>query len=402
MRRFPLLLLALSLFLTGCESDSDGNGAAEPAPVDLTPTPLVLDDVAPGELIAVEPGGETICSRGTPFRFFVRGGSVNRVVVDFAGGGACWNELTCSVAGAIFNEEAPTLADIKLGEDFPGFGGLYDLENEENPFKDHTIVHIPYCTVDIHWGDATVSYTDDVVIHHRGYQNVMSALDWVYERFEDPEEVFVTGCSAGAYGSIVHSAHLAHQYPDTRMRVLADSGAGIITDTFLADSFPKWNAQSRLPEWIDGLQGDVTQLNIEDVYQAIATEYPDQRFAQFTTAFDDDQVFYYDVMGGEPDDWSPRMFTALENIEAKTSNFRSYIAPGPMHCIIPYTHMYTRTSDDVRFVDWLTSFLRDPSIPDSVACSGDDCLSDSVCDACAEGNGHIYCGFCDGWESPSE
>ena len=60
----------------------------------------------------------------------------------------------------IFSEEAPTLADIELVDGLPGLGGLYDYEHVDNPFRDHHVIHIPYCTGDIHWGDATVAYTD--------------------------------------------------------------------------------------------------------------------------------------------------------------------------------------------------------------------------------------------------
>ena len=38
---------------------------------------------------AVEPGGDTICSRGQPWAFFFRPGVVNKLVVEFQGGGAC-------------------------------------------------------------------------------------------------------------------------------------------------------------------------------------------------------------------------------------------------------------------------------------------------------------------------
>ena len=51
---------------------------------------------------AIEPGGDTICSRGQPWAFFFRPGVVNKLVVEFQGGGACWNYPTCSVADMIF------------------------------------------------------------------------------------------------------------------------------------------------------------------------------------------------------------------------------------------------------------------------------------------------------------
>jgi hypothetical protein len=37
----------------------------------------------------IEPGGETICSTGTPYAYYVHPGTVNRLVVYFDGGGAC-------------------------------------------------------------------------------------------------------------------------------------------------------------------------------------------------------------------------------------------------------------------------------------------------------------------------
>src|SRR5262245_33307519 len=41
------------------------------------------------EWMAIEPGGDTTCARGDEFRFFVRGGTLNKLVIVFDGGGAC-------------------------------------------------------------------------------------------------------------------------------------------------------------------------------------------------------------------------------------------------------------------------------------------------------------------------
>ena len=38
--------------------------------------------------------------------------------------------------------------------------GFYDHDNAENPFKDWYHVIIPYCTGDIHWGDAVTTYNE--------------------------------------------------------------------------------------------------------------------------------------------------------------------------------------------------------------------------------------------------
>ncbi len=39
------------------------------------------------------PGG--VCSDGSPYRFYVSPGDPKKVVIDFQGGGACWDAATC-------------------------------------------------------------------------------------------------------------------------------------------------------------------------------------------------------------------------------------------------------------------------------------------------------------------
>jgi hypothetical protein len=44
---------------------------------------------------AVEvPGG--VCSDGSPYRLYVSPGDPKKVVLDFQGGGACWDAATCA------------------------------------------------------------------------------------------------------------------------------------------------------------------------------------------------------------------------------------------------------------------------------------------------------------------
>ena len=41
------------------------------------------------------PGGDTICSDGSPYRFFVHRGDPSKLLIEFEGGGACWSGATC-------------------------------------------------------------------------------------------------------------------------------------------------------------------------------------------------------------------------------------------------------------------------------------------------------------------
>jgi hypothetical protein len=348
-----------------------------------------------GEWLEILPGGETKCSRGTPYRFFVRGGRSDRILIDFEGGGACWNASTCSVRGSLFREAARTLAEFVADIGSGKLGGIYDA-TPGLPFADWTLVHIPYCTGDIHWGDARRDYGNGVAIEHRGYSNAASALDWIYAHYPQPQNIFVTGCSAGAYGAALHSAYIARHYVDAKLSVLADSGAGIITSTFLNDSLPNWNAEKALPKFLGGLDRPLSELSLPDVYAALSAAFPRHRFAQTAAQYDADQTFFYVAMGGAPADW-PRLFRAsLNAIAATAPNFRAYVSPGSMHCAIPYSFFYTREVKGVKLADWTQRFVLGEEAPATVACEGAQCCDDAVCAACA-GVTSGPCKFCKDW-----
>ena len=105
----------------------------------------------------IRPGGDTVCSRGAEFAFAVRKGSSPNIVIDFVGGGACWDELTCGFADATFTDNADWVNDLEGRTD--AGEGICNADHPENPFADYHHVIIPYCTGDIHWGNRT-QHTD--------------------------------------------------------------------------------------------------------------------------------------------------------------------------------------------------------------------------------------------------
>ncbi|WP_433933466.1 pectin acetylesterase-family hydrolase [Sorangium cellulosum] len=356
--QLPLCLFAL----VGCggpsAKDESPNGAPKAGILSL----------APG-WNTIEPGGETTCSRGDPFKYFVRPGTVNRVIVEFRGGGACWSATTCSVAGSLFQETVTEEANVVNQQ---GATGIYDHENPDNPFRDWHHVYIPYCTGDIHWGDNVATYGEGsqaVTIRHKGAVNVRAALAWVYENVPAPEKVFVTGCSAGAYGSIMWSAHVREHYKGASVIQFGDSGAGIITESFFRDSLPSWKPEGVYPTWIPDF--DPAKLErLSSLYEVIGGHYPDMRLSQYNTALDDDQIFFFKAMGGGGDQaWSDAMKASIAGIEGSTANFSSFLAPGSAHCILWRPEFYTVESGGTRLVRWLDDLVNGAQ-PPSVACDG--------------------------------
>src|SRR5439155_1585781 len=148
----------------------------------------------------VEYNGQTlhpICARGTPSSFWARRGTVNKLVVYYQGGGACFSNLSCAPAVHAFKDSAGP------GDDPTQYTeGIANVTNPDNPFRDWNAVFVSYCTGDIHWGDATVTYeapdAPPVTINHRGAENARVVEKWAREHFVNPEEVFVTGSSGGS------------------------------------------------------------------------------------------------------------------------------------------------------------------------------------------------------------
>ena len=351
-----------------------------------------------GEWIEIEPAGETICSDGSPYRFFVRGGDPERVVIDFRGGGACWDPNTCTAADVLYASRADELETFLQALDAGRIGGIFDGAADRE-LAGWTIVHMPYCTGDIHWGDAVQEYLPDLTVHHKGFVNARTVLEWVYARYASPDTILVSGCSAGAYGAALHSAYIADHYPGASIRVLADSGAGIITDDFLTDSLPNWNARQNLPPFIPALQRPIEELSLPELYVAVGQHFPEMRLAQTAAHYDQDQIFYYTAMGGRASEWPVRFRESLETISASLPDtFRYYVPPGPVHCVTPYPFYFEREVSGVRLSDWVEDLVLAETPPQSVACEGAECCDDPICAACAaNGNTDLWCGFCRGW-----
>lgn len=357
-------LVSLPSLLDGCPTDDDDDTPDPCGEGTIEIDGLCVADLPPG-WTQVVPGAPTLCARGGEFSYFVRPGTVNKLVVGFDGGGACWDALTCSKAN-------PTFTDSVTEDDNPNTmtDGVFDDTNPDNPFKDWFAIFIPYCTGDIHWGDATTHYEASngfppVTIQHRGYINGTTALDWVYDHFEAPERIFVTGVSAGSYGTMLYTPYLQEHYADSEVVQLGDSGAGVITQEWLEQSFASWNAQTNFPAWIPEIQqADITTLTMNDIYIQVGRYYPQTVLSQFNTASDDVQEFYFEAMGGNTSDWGTGLDANIAACSENTPGFRYYTSWGSSHGIIPYDEMYTTQVNGVRFRDWLAGLADGGEVQD--------------------------------------
>ncbi len=356
------------------------------------------------------PGGDTLCSDGTKYSYYATPGKLNKVVIDFQGGGACWDDYSCSkgITGTYaknvlwMSPETFESGDINF-DGIRDVGGIYDRKDLRNPVKDWYHVYIPYCTADVHWGNADHVYKEisgvnagkDNLIHHRGAVNAGAVLNWVYDNFDSPEDIFITGCSAGAYGSMMWTPHIAKHYPNAKIHLMADCGAGVVNEAFLADGFDKWNVLGGAwPSFIPALDPSqnafsFTTTFINDLYIAISKAFPSAKLSQFNTMGDGNQIFYYALMRKDFQDtnndglseviptaetmidWLERMPKSMQTIEASSPNFRSYLSmyddnkdltDGTGHCIIFRPEFFDVVESGKPLYEWLSDLINNRSL----------------------------------------
>ncbi len=318
-------------------------------------------------------GGETKCADGSDYKYYAYKGSENKVVIDFQGGGACWDALSCSPLGSYTKNVVGSPSEI-------GYNGIYDRSNEANPIKDWFHVFTPYCTGDIHIGNNDAEYTTSTVtntVYHRGAINAQAVLDWTFQEFEKPEAIFVTGCSAGAYGAIAWTETIRKHYGnDVPLYQLGDCGAGISADGFEKVLETSWGLENS-----SVVQGkDFTKTFTQDTYIETANTYSDVTLTQYNTTRDETQVGFYSFGKGlftptvtEITEWSVGLQTSMSTIEAQTSsgnNFASYTAEyeaNPVttltqHCVINRPDMYTVEQSGSSLLTWITDLVNGNSI----------------------------------------
>jgi len=294
-----------------------------------------------------------VCSDGSPWRFYVSPGDPKKVLLDFQGGGACWDAQTCGPQSQTYRKRVDP-QELLLAQ------GIYNRASIANPFYGWTHVFIPYCTGDLHVGRATVDY-GGFRVHHQGARNALAALEYVFKNYPQAERVFVTGCSAGAYGAVFWADKVLSTYQNAKIAVCGDAGVGVRTEGF--PGFARWNP--RLPE----LPGLPPNPEVHEIYLALAKAYPKAVIAQYTTVLDGTQVFFYALMKGEAfpseataREWATKAQEAVLR-PAQAENYTFYLAPGGQHCILPRPELYTLKVGEVSFLDWLRALAEGKTPP---------------------------------------
>jgi hypothetical protein len=323
------------------------------------------------------------------YAIYLREADPRRLLLVLDGGGVCLDPNTC--LGSALAGDAVYRQEVRSVEDVAAFGGIADVDNPDNPFRDYTQVLISYCTGDLHWGTKTELYPlpgsgAPWPIHHHGFDNLRWALEMVKSYYADevgraPSKVTVAGVSAGGYGVLLALPEVMKRLPRrTQVTAVIDSASGVtepayeiaLGGTDLTGGV--WGVENAVPDFLrDAFQGGARPLQ-RRVLWALADEYRQVRTGQFLYAFDEVSIFYYVVTNNldnpaawtDPDYLLPAAFewSAQARLDAQLAalkdNYRFYIARGSQHTILPEDRFYTENSaQDVEFRDWVDAMVNE-------------------------------------------
>jgi hypothetical protein len=200
--------------------------------------PLALAGYYQWDMVELGPETGAACGNGTPYRFFVnRTPASKNVAIMYEGGGACWDQNACLGVGALgaVNPNGIPPDYMRSLNYQAAFGLVTPFTARNDPFQkvqtqSWNIVYLTYCTGDVHTGSKVVVYDDadpanPRTEYHRGQANVRGVAKWLRDNLGQPQDMMLTGFSAGGVGSTATYGIMRDALqPTGRASLVSDSG----------------------------------------------------------------------------------------------------------------------------------------------------------------------------------
>jgi hypothetical protein len=346
MARVAMAWVMCSLGLLAC-GPAPSRGGGDDDDDEGAPAPAVFD------YVDVE---GAVCGNGTPLGLGVSPGSSRTLVVLIAGGGACWDGLTCFTLNAASHlqdtYDAVTMAaDLQPALD----SGLLTRRRDDNPFTRDHLAFVPYCTGDLHGGQSVRTYQVDLfgqdlrTVHHAGRTNAALFAAELARRFPTVQRVILLGLSAGGFGAVLDHDVYADRFAGARVDVFADGAPFVPPQNGL---YGQWQTQwsLALPEDCAGCATDLAAV----VGHRRATR-PRDRFALVSTTNDEviRNYFGYGVAS-----LAGPINALLDAHYDDAPNARAFVVEGTEHVLLGGWETRTAPSG-VTLRDWLGGFVDD-------------------------------------------
>ncbi|WP_408070881.1 pectin acetylesterase-family hydrolase [Butyrivibrio sp. JL13D10] len=312
---------------------------------------------------------------GSEYHVYVKLGDPEKLCVFFSGGGVAYNEYTA----------ARPITGGKMAADLPNYYwdnlrpftqimnidmGIMNLKDNDNPFRDWSIIDIAYATGDFHIGNNDFPYEgedkEQHVLHFHGYQNFIEAMGVSESLFPNPVKLLIAGNSAGAFAvPALTDEILSVWYPHVKdVTVLSDSALLL---------YSKWEYTARnvwkAPKEIcDAIKSDNITLSW---YRNLFAKYGDSiRYLYSSSTRDYVLTAYYNDITNKTyktdsdvqDAYYEQLKEMVKELKRLTPSFGMYInnwvvplitKGGTVHTAVREPYFTRLSQDDVTMARWL-------------------------------------------------
>lgn len=303
------------------------------------------------------------CRDGSPAGFFVQNNaSSNNLLIYLAGGGACFNDITCS--------NNPASASNSLPQNI----GILDSIDQRNPVNSWNKIYVPYCT-----GDGMTGDIENVWVSARfsnenfvGFRNMGLFLDQITNLFAGVDKVLLAGESAGGIGAIYNYDQTQQAFGNSPVYLLNDSGL-ILSDDYLAPCLQQhwrllWNMDATLP-WDCAACRSSDGGGLINYLAYLADEYPTRNFGFLSSSGDTIMRYFYGFGSNNCQAAFPFMSKGLFSngildvrYRFMNDRFVSFFTAGEDHTFLTNQGFYQTSSEGVRVYEWIRQFLEDQAI----------------------------------------
>lgn len=336
-------LLTLVLLFAACDGGGEGG-----RPLDLPRLEWSWVDV---------PGA--VCGDGSPTGLAVNPGPEGStdVLVFLMGGGACWNAATCN--GTSFSE--PTASAGPYGaaqfqaDATRTAGTILDRTVERSPAGNATLVFIPYCTGDVHWGDAGSDYG----WQHRGGRNLALDAEWLAANLPEPSKLVVSGSSAGGFGSLLAHDLLRARWPGARGFLIDDSGPPLVGSDINLALRASWYLAWGLDQTLTPFCGAACRDDFSQAIGALREKYPDDRIALLSSRQDQVIRAFFGVLPADVFEES-----LLELVDARFAaqgdGIEAFLVEGDDHVLLEDVGAWS--ADGTSLTDWIRQMVDEEDV----------------------------------------
>lgn len=321
----------------------------------------------------------TFCAFDEPYHACFKSGIENKLLIIFCGGGVSINAYTAAHPNSVFNPPGAVnfyTDDVFLVADLVPPHGL-GADRADNPFRNWSALFVPYATGDFHCGENDFSFRDDAgaekVVHHRGYTNYRALIAKIQRYVPSPEQIVVTGFSAGAFATALLTDDVMDRFPDCRDVTCFPDSAQLLYRGWRETAEKVWKAPKAISERLTGdnitldsllalhrKRGDSVKImyacscrdNMLSAYQ----HYID--FGEMTGATQEDGVTFsrrYAEMARVLRQQIPGIGLFICDLPAEGDDAEKHLTK---HCINMSDEVYTCMVDGVRCIDWIEQCTR--------------------------------------------